>query len=240
MNKTDHNCILFFVKYLTPGEVKTRLAEVLGDIAAELYRCFVADMLKMLGTVNLPLFVFCDPDTPLDRYRQWLGQYYTCIHQNGSDIGQRMKNAFAYTFKNHHYEKVVLIGSDFPDLPPEYIARPFKALDTNKIVIGPADNGGYYLIGFRGDSYLPDVFDAIQWSGPEVLEQTLSNIARHRMLETTCVLNQWHDVDTIDDLKKLIVRAETSPFKKSETMKYISKQMGITFDNNSALKKTDE
>lgn len=233
MSETDNRCILFFVKYPVGGEVKSRLAEVVGDdAAAELYKCFVADMQKMLAELDVPIIVFCDPGRSLEEYRQWLGQYYTCIHQVGDGIGERMKNAFDYTFANHHYTKAVLIGSDFPDLPSEYITRGFEALDSEKIAIAPADDGGYYLIGFRNDTFLPDVFDNIIWSGPEVLEQTLGNIAGHRMLDTTTILAEWHDIDTFDDLSEFFQHAGDSELKDSATMRYILENLDINLGDD--------
>ena len=219
MNGVKENCILFFVKYPALGRVKTRLAEQLGQNAAvDLYKDFVIDILTTLHKLKVNFKIVFAPTHTEDQFQQWLGQEYSYAPQIGQDLGQRMKNAFLQAF-SECFNKVVIIGSDSPDLPAEYLDLAFKALDTNDTVIGPSGDGGYYLIGFARNSFLPEAFDQISWSSSRVFEQTTNILKLHR--RNLYLLPQWNDVDTIVDLKSLLQRNENTAFSKSATMCYL-------------------
>ena len=126
-----------------------------------------------------------------------------------------MKNAFQRCFSDG-FASVVLIGSDIPDLPPEIFAEAFAALDNSGAVIGPAADGGYYLIGFRKETFVPEVFGGIAWSTGTVFAETWpvwsrAGVGVHR-------LPLWRDVDTPEDLRDLIRRHRDTPFARSRTM----------------------
>ena len=219
MNIDSKNSVLFFVKYPTAGSVKTRLAEQFGsNAAADLYRNFVTDILATLKSLDANIkIVFAPPDSK-DPFQQWLGKEYPYIPQTGQHLGQRMKNAFLQAF-GEGFNRVVVIGSDSPDLPEEYLELAFHALDMNDVVIGPSSDGGYYLIGFARNSFLPEAFEQISWSGNKVSEQTVNILKQHR--QSLYLLPQWHDVDTLPDLKSFLRRNENSTFTKSATMSYL-------------------
>ena len=220
---TDGNCILLFVKYPVPGRVKTRLGHSVGEkTAAELYSMFVLDILSGLAGFDAALRICFDPYEPQMRYQEWLGGDYSYIPQQGNDLGRRMKNAFESAF-GCGFSKVVIIGSDSPDLPGDFISLALAKLDSFDAAVGPGSDGGYYLIGFRRESFLPTVFSDIAWSGPSVFEKT------KQILETnqrrTYFLGQWHDVDTLGDLEALWLRNRNTPFKQSMTISYLLKTM---------------
>ena len=218
MNRDSKNCVLFFVKYPMAGRVKTRLAEQIGqDTAADLYRNFVTDILATLKSLDANFKIVFDPPHTENQFQRWLGEEYRYAPQIGQDLGQRMKNAFLQAF-SEGFNRVVVIGSDSPDLPAEYLELAFKALETNDVVVGPSSDRGYYLIGFAKKAFLPDVFEGITWSSVDVFEQTLNILKKHK--QRVYLLPQWHDVDTLTDLKSLLQRNRNTSFSKSETMSY--------------------
>ena len=174
VSSTPQNaCILFFVKYPEKGTVKTRLSRELGDDhTIELYRCFVQDMLGMLKKTDYSCRLYITPPDTEQKFRQWLGDEHLYAPQAEGDLGERMERAFQQAF-DEGYERVVLIGSDIPDLPPPVIKEALRSLKSNDAVIGPSRDGGYYLIGFNDNSFLPAVFAGIAWSTRTVFEQTM-------------------------------------------------------------------
>ena len=115
--KLDDRCLLFFVKNPERGKVKSRLAAVIGDdLAVSLYKNLVAQMLSTLKEGNFPAYVCFFPKNAQKPMKNWLGTEFRYIPQNGKDLGERMKNGFIDGFAMG-YRRVVLIGSDIPDLP---------------------------------------------------------------------------------------------------------------------------
>jgi rSAM/selenodomain-associated transferase 1 len=213
--------ILFFVKYPEPGEVKTRLARTIGpDKAAEVYGHFVLDLLAKLESTQLPFKVCFYPAQKRDLMMGWLGDGYAYSLQKGFDLGERMATAFLDAFAGGH-RRVILMGSDFPDLPQSFLEESLGALNTHDAVIGPAMDGGYYLIGFRRQTFLQRAFEGMDWGTDGVFRQTLSILKDHR--KRVYVLPVWKDIDTIEDLRQLIERSEGTGFASSTTMSFLSK-----------------
>jgi uncharacterized protein len=218
------SCILIFVKLPEKGSVKTRLAKDLDHgFVQTLYRNFVLDMLETLAKANLPIIIYFYPPESGNAVSKWLGKNYTYAPQKGVDLGDRMKNAFKETFAKG-FTKAVLIGSDVPDMENVLLDAAFSALDLNDAIIGPAYDGGYYLIGFRHNSFLPEVFKGISWGTDTVLKDTLK-ILREKNYKAY-FLPELRDVDTIEDLKALYERNKDTAFSNSRTMKFISNNLG--------------
>lgn len=218
---TRKGCVLFFVKSPEHVPVKSRLAESIGTEAArDLYKNFVLDMLETLASVaaktGLALYVCVHPPEALPEVRNWLGDDYRYQLQEGKDLGERMKNAFLTSFAAG-YGKTLIIGSDTPDLTGEVVAEGFERLERGGTVIGPAHDGGYYLIGFRSDAFLPAVFKDIPWSTDEVFTATLQ-IFRHAGSDVS-VLPPWRDIDTSVDLQDFQQRHGNDHFTDSRTMR---------------------
>lgn len=195
---------LVFVKYPEPGRVKTRLAAVVGkEVAAELYRAFVEDVMAMCRSVGAAITVMVTPVEALEEVGAWLGMTHHCRAQAGRDLGERMSNAFQDAFQAG-FEEAVLIGSDLPDLPRRILEEAFRELRWNECVIGPAADGGYYAIGFRAGGFHASVFQGVEWSTGSVCRRTCELLrmsgARYHQLDT------WEDVDTPEDLKRLAER----------------------------------
>ncbi|HEX9079949.1 MAG TPA: TIGR04282 family arsenosugar biosynthesis glycosyltransferase [Desulfuromonadaceae bacterium] len=194
--------LVIFAREPVPGRVKTRLAGAMGDpAAAELYAAMLADVLEQAVAIpGVRPFLFWDCGAtnipvlpgPLP------GEQFI---QEGDDLGRRMANAFGRTF-GRGFDACCIIGSDSPDLPPAYIRRAFELLErgAGDAVFGPADDGGYYLIGLRRPC--PGLLEEIAWGTSEVLEASLER-ARGLGLRTS-LLEPWYDIDTMGDLRRLL------------------------------------
>ena len=210
-------CLIVFIKSPEAERVKTRLAAVVGEKKARLlYRCFVEDLLDSLnqGDYCLKLF-FYPPDRP-QVFSRWLGDDRSYEPQTGEDLGERMKNAFEKCFAEG-FDKAILIGSDSPDLPREIIDEGFAALTSCDAVIGPSLDGGYYLIGFKTETFLPELFSGIPWSTEGVLKSTRAILDKKGI--KVFFLPPWRDIDTYEDLKALIERHRNTYFVKSRTVR---------------------
>jgi rSAM/selenodomain-associated transferase 1 len=216
----DQPLIILLVRVPARSRVKTRLAAALGENAAlELYQRFVQDILDTLDQTGIPVMICYHPPDSRNAVSAWLGPGRQYLPQEGRHIGERMENAFRQAFIRG-FSRAVLIGSDIPDLPAPLINEALAALHVHDAVIGPARDGGYYLIGFRNDSFFPGVFSGIAWSTGTVFRSTMQTFgkARQRVHE----LPLWQDVDTIEDLKDLAARSRRAAFGSSRTMSFLA------------------
>jgi rSAM/selenodomain-associated transferase 1 len=198
-NLLDDRCLLFFIKNPQKGRVKTRLAAVIGDEAAvRLYKRFLLEMLSTLNKGTFLFYLCVYPVDALEGLRTWLGQDYLYMPQQGENLGERMKNGFIEALAMN-FKRVILIGSDIPSLPLEFIEEAFLSLEKKDVVIGPSLDGGYYLIGFRDKKFYPRAFKGIPWSTERVFEETIK-ILEHENL-TVHTLKTLRDIDTIQDLR---------------------------------------
>ena len=186
-----------FAKFPENGCVKTRLAEKLGaDGATAIYRAFLRDLTRRLR-LSAGRRVLCyTPDQERSRsyFAALAGQDFELWSQPAGDLGRRMLSFFT-TFLDSG-DRVILMGSDSPTLPISIVDEAFSALERSDCVLGPATDGGYYLIGLR--AVHDSLFSGIQWSGAQVLSQTVERIrACGLSLE---LLQPWYDVDTWEDL----------------------------------------
>lgn len=229
MSTLAKNCILFFVKDPVKGEVKSRLAAALDEtIAAELYKNFVLDMLTTLTACDAQCLICVSPQSATGKFREWLGAGYDYLPQEGNNLGERMKNSFIKAF-SLQYKNVILIGSDIPDLPPSLLKQAFRMLAANGAVVGPAHDGGYYLIGFRNDTFVPEVFDTMQWGGKSILRSTLNRLNKRKCRVHR--LPAWRDIDTLADLMALLQRNKS---RKCPCPKTISYLVGLPLNKKTA------
>jgi len=211
--------IALFVKYPEKGKVKTRLAQHIGDsLAASLYRQFILDILSTSERVKADIHLFIEPPNSYRKFSSWLGRGYVCFRQEGKDLGEKMKNAFLREFENG-YKKSVIIGSDVPDLPSDILKRAFMILERRDVVIGASMDGGYYLIGFRKNSFSSEIFQGVRWSSNKVFTKSIEILNKKKLKYKT--LPKWQDVDTIEDLKALFFRNKESAFRNSKTISYL-------------------
>lgn len=214
------NCLLFYLKFPEKDKVKTRLSLSLdSDFVVELYKNFIIDLLETLKKVDTDVRICFHPEESKEKLVEWLGDYDYKL-QIGKDLGERLKNSFLEAIGDG-YEKVIVIGSDSPDLPSELLEKSFVSLNKNDSVIGPATDGGYYLLGFRRDATLPKVFEGIEWSSSSVFVNTIRKLGQASHI--THILPALSDVDELDDLKDLIKRSQKNEFVHSNTMKFLLK-----------------
>ncbi|MDQ4139456.1 MAG: TIGR04282 family arsenosugar biosynthesis glycosyltransferase [Bacteroidota bacterium] len=190
MNK---KLLLIFIKNQIPGKVKTRLAATIGEEKAlQVYRL----LLKHTYEITLPLPVAkAVYHSDYIQEDNWNPPFYENYVQSGSDLGERMRNAFEQAFATG-YEQVCIIGSDCYELTEQIILQAFEKLERNDVVIGPAQDGGYYLLGMKTlhESFFTDK----KWSTDSVLPDTLNNIKAGG--QTVALLPELTDVDEEKDL----------------------------------------
>jgi uncharacterized protein len=217
-------CLILFVRFPERGKVKTRLAKDIGEETARtLYTYCVLDLLKTIDTCNLSITICFSPPGAGEAMKQWLGKSYSYMPQRGENLGERMKNAFEDVFSGG-FTKAVLIGTDIPDISNIIIKDAFN-LDKQDAVIGPSRDGGYYLIGFKKDTFLPGSFKGIAWGADSVFEKTMEIFAMRNY--AVRILPVWQDVDRLADLKALYQRNITTPFAGSKTMVYLSQNLNL-------------
>jgi rSAM/selenodomain-associated transferase 1 len=169
----DAKRLIIFVKAPRPGAVKTRLARELGaDAACAAYRQMVEQLIARLMGLDRVELRFT-PDDAGDQVKAWQRPGWQLVPQGEGDLGQRLQRAFADAFALFPIP-VLVIGSDCPTLTQADIELAWDALRENDAVLGPAQDGGYWLIGLREPQ--PNLFETIAWSTPEVLQQTLQKI----------------------------------------------------------------
>ncbi len=193
--------ILVFARAPVAGQVKTRLTPNLdAGWIVDLYKCFVMDTLNTLSQAGLPVRLCYDPPDSGGIMRDWLGNGITCQAQDGKDLGEKMANAFASAFASG-IDRAILVGTDTPDLPATIFTNAFSALADHDAVIGPALDGGYYLISFRSDTFRPSIFKDIAWSTASVYANTLARLTEcHALVHR---LPTWRDIDSLADLGAL-------------------------------------
>lgn len=204
------DCILFFVKYPTPGEVKTRLAEKSSpELAAEFYKVFVEEKLaELAGCCHADIIIFHTPEASGADMVDWLGADRRYLIQKGSDLGRRMENAFREAFFMH-YERVVLVGSDIPGMTPAIITAGLNALTPDTASLGPADDGGYYLMGFHKNGFVPEIFRDMEWSTQDVFQHTVNRIRSAG--KSYVELDRLEDTDTMEDVETLVALGTKGP-----------------------------
>lgn len=195
--------LILFTRYPKAGQTKTRLIPALGvhgaaDLQRRMTERLVEEMRKLGSGRPLDFAVRYEGGDPA-LMRRWLGDTLTCLPQLGEDLGARMCQAFAASFEAGH-QRVVIVGADCPALSAAVMAQAFGELATADVVLGPARDGGYYLVGLRAP--LPALFSRIDWGTGEVLSQTLQNAAL--LKASVKMLAELADVDRPEDLQYLI------------------------------------
>ena len=185
-----------FCKYPDPGIVKLRLATDLGnELAATIYKIMAEHIVQTISTGDLAYALYCFPDTQHAFFEYCSDKYHAPLYkQEGKSLGDRMFHAMNTHLKDGH--PVILVGSDCPELGLDYIDEAFRMLNAgNDIVLGPAYDGGYALIGATRIDRL--LFTNISWSTSKVLRQTLARIKELKW-SSACLL-PVRDVDTFAD-----------------------------------------
>lgn len=187
------NCLIIFTRNPELGKGKRRLAATVGDEAAfEIYKFLLGHTRSITKTLNAQSQVWYSER--IHENDDWDNELYQKFQQQGEDLGLRMQHAFETAFQSH--EKVIIIGSDMYDLTTQDLNQAFDLLNNHDAVIGPATDGGYYLLGFKNE--VPaNVFSNKIWGTETVLKETLKD------LETLnyATLVPRNDVDYYEDIK---------------------------------------
>jgi len=185
------NALIIFTRKPELGKVKTRLAKGVGEEKAlEIYKYLLKHTAETASKVNAEKQVWYT--TSIETNDAWDDAIFNKYPQPEGDLGDKMKHAFYENFKNE-FNKVVIVGTDLMDMDTTTIENAFKSLDHNDVVIGPAEDGGYYLLGMR--HFIPQVFENIEWSTSRVLQQTLSTIKQNSVV----LLDEKNDIDFKED-----------------------------------------
>jgi rSAM/selenodomain-associated transferase 1 len=184
-----------FAKWPSAGRVKTRLATVQGaGWAARIADAFLRDTLTRLTAIAALRVVVYTPVEARAAFAALAGNDFALLPQLDGDLGRRL-SGFLRHQRDDGAESVVVVGTDSPTLPVEYVERAFAELENADVVLGPACDGGYYLLGCGRT--VPPVFENIAWGGAWVLADTVAALADPRW--RLAVLPPWYDVDTPDD-----------------------------------------
>jgi rSAM/selenodomain-associated transferase 1 len=208
-DRTARNLLVIMVKEPVPGLVNTRLTPPLTPVeAAALAQCFLEDRVAEMSKIQgADLAIAYAPSTAGTAFTVHTRRRFRLFPQQSGDLGARMQAIFTeqITAGYHH---VCIIGTDSPDLPRSFVLEGFRLLaaTVTDVVLGPAIDGGYYLIGMR--RLHPLLFTDIPWSTADVLHMTLAR-AQDAGLRTA-TLPGWHDLDTIEDLHAFYTRYGTS------------------------------
>ena len=204
--------LVVFVKAPRPGVVKTRLAQTLGaDAACTAYRQLVETLLTHLAPLPAVELCFTPADASAD-ITPWLRADWSAVPQADGDLGERLHAAFTEHFLADA-EQVVIIGSDCPTVAPTDIEDAWVALAGHDVVLGPALDGGYWLIGLRAPQ--PALFTAMPWSTDTVFGETMRR-ARASGLRVA-LLRELADVDTEADWTRWVKRTSHSPDTTQDT-----------------------
>lgn len=192
--------IIVFTRFPVEGKVKTRLAKNMGNkFAVSFFRACAEHTFKELLKVEemgSDLFLFCSEENEIEQLMKWAGNNFKYYSQQGSNLGIKMYNAFNTVFKKG-YKKAIIIGTDAPDISTNIMQSAISALDNYSVVIGPANDGGYYLLGFK--SKLIDLFSGIEWSTDSVFDNTIEKLNNSEI--NYFMLDELTDIDTLEDLQ---------------------------------------
>lgn len=195
-----------FAKEPCPGQVKTRLASSTSpEWAAQLADAMIRDTLARLATVDAHRYLVYSPHQGRDYFAALAGNDYDLIPQEDGDLGRRMERFMADQLRAGA-ERVVIVGTDSPAMPPERIEHAFQELAHVNVVVGPAADGGYYLLGCTNP--LPPIFDDITWGSDNVFRETIERLTTpSKAGDHGCwrveVLPSLFDVDTLADIRVL-------------------------------------
>ncbi|MDF0677052.1 MAG: TIGR04282 family arsenosugar biosynthesis glycosyltransferase [Nitrospira sp.] len=225
-----NTALVIFAKAPIPGQVKTRLCPPLTpDEAATLHGSFVIDTLERIkvaaSKLKLPLdrYLACAPSATHVFFKiMEERQSVKLLDQIGDNLGARMNQAFKTLFAQG-YRQVMLMGTDVPTLPLDHVKQALTSLENHDLVLGPAFDGGYYLIGLK--RMAPELFVDIPWSTDQVLRLTQKKAAEIGL--KVSLISPWRDVDTLADLEALIEACAAETNKTKNERSFSARTTGV-------------
>ena len=189
--------IIIFQKNAELGKVKTRLAETMGNREAlEIYQLLVSYTHQQVQQVPCHKLLYFSEF--LEKSPEWENEAYSLKIQTTGILGEKMANAFQSEFENG-FTQLIIIGTDCPEINPKIIEEAFEKLTKVDVVVGPATDGGYYLLGMN--QFIPGLFKDIPWSSEEVLSATKNFLVTNDI--TFDMLPLLSDVDYQEDWEKV-------------------------------------
>ncbi len=193
------HCLIIFAREPKKGNVKTRLSRHLSEMEClKLYKRFLKNAVLLARKIkHCRRIIAYDSDNQNPSFLKKIAPDFGFYKQKGENLGEKMFDAFkAFAITN---TKTIIIGSDSPGLPETYINRAFDELNGKDLVLGPAYDGGYYLIGLKKPDW--GIFEGIKWGYSSVFDKTLKNAKK--LKKKIAVLDFWYDIDRPEDLKYL-------------------------------------
>lgn len=185
--------IMVFTRNPELGKVKTRLAKSIGDTSAlRIYNFLLQHTEGVLQKIDCDKAIYYSEN--IKHNDLWDDHRYQKHLQSGNNLGERMSNAFKTNFEAN-YSKVIIVGSDLYDLDKKHITKAIEKLDQNDIVIGPAADGGYYLLGMT--RFHETIFKNKKWGTASVFQDTINDLQN----ESVFLLSELNDIDIYDDIK---------------------------------------
>jgi rSAM/selenodomain-associated transferase 1 len=194
------NAIVIMAKKPEPNMVKTRMIPDLNpQMVSKIYHGFLLDRIEQVsGISGVDNYIAYTPNSAENFFKDISFDNFTLLPQEGKDLGERLSN-ISYGLFEKGYRKVIIMDSDSPNLPSGFITSSLNSLNEADIVLGPCEDGGYYLVGLR--LHVPEIFMDIPWSTSKVTEITKERaIAKGKSI---FLLEKWYDVDTKEDLLRL-------------------------------------
>jgi len=218
--------LIVFLRFPEPGKVKMRLAQKLGNsIATEFYKICTENIFSICDKLNehkVKTILFSSERKNVEKIRNWTKAQFQVEYQEGENLGHRMQKAFQDVL-NNNLGKIIIIGTDILDISEEIILKAFDTLDEFDIVLGPAKDGGYYLLGMNEKH--SELFESIPWSSSETMKATINSIEKlklkYKLLETL------GDIDTKENLTDWLENNELGNSRNSflyEKISYLLKQ----------------
>jgi rSAM/selenodomain-associated transferase 1 len=192
----NNQLLMVFTKNPELGKCKTRLASTLGDEAAlKVYEQLLDYTVDFASKVEAKKYVYYSKNIPSND--RWSESIFEKKVQTEGNLGVKMATAFKENF-DKGFEKIIIIGSDCAEIDESDIENAFQALDESEVVIGPAIDGGYYLLGMR--TFIPSLFQDKSWSTPDLINETISTLKRQQI--SFSLLKEKSDIDFEEDLER--------------------------------------
>ncbi|MGB1294290.1 MAG: TIGR04282 family arsenosugar biosynthesis glycosyltransferase [Flavobacteriales bacterium] len=207
------NLLLIFTRNPELGKVKSRLAKDVGELTAlNIYKDLLAHTKHIAQQTNADRFVFYTEK--IEENDLWPTSDFNKFVQSHGDLGQKMKSAFEFGFQSG-YENIIVIGSDILELNETIINTAFDLLENKDAVIGPAEDGGYYLLGLT--KMIPDLFENKLWGTDSVFNSTTSDL--DKLNQNYTLLEVLNDIDYVTDIKdsNMILKYNLESYNKEKT-----------------------
>ncbi len=212
------NAIIIMAKVPEAGKVKTRLQPRLTpEQSAEFAECLLRDAIAKVAGKQNQLIIAYSPADGRDFFDQFSQHKIIYTPQKGIDLGERMFNGFDFAFAQK-MDSVVMIGTDSPTFPAEFIDQAFEFLDSSDSVLGETEDGGYYLIGLK--TLNGEIFENVEWSSSETFKQTTTNIRKLGL--SISFLPKWYDIDEPEDLDRLKIALSENRIVALNTANWLS------------------